>query len=248
MHRNDTIISQSGKHCGLNLEAILNGTDPHKYVVIRGYCGIIHYFIHTPYLTKWLTKIGVFPSSSLFALDRTHLLMQFLLVDVIVPQPSIWDTVTQFKLQSHWDDYIVLGIHIRTGLLEGNVGWGRFLEKDDIDVFYKEAMRSTRQLERIRPDKPVRWLVLVDNDGVKEEFRKRAGKYFLSTDLQVVHSKEGISKGIENSIVDNYILSECHLLILTMKSTYGYLAKHRCEASHRSIAPGSHKTSHFAVC
>ena len=229
------------------MEGILNGTDPHKYIVIRGYCGIIHYFIDTPYLTNWLTDVGVFPSSSLFALDRTHLLMQFLLVDVIVPQPHIWDAVVQFKVRSHWDNYTVIGIHIRSGLLEGNVGWGRFLEKEDVDVFYQNALRYTKKLERMSPEKQVKWLVLVDNEGVKEEFKQRAGKYYLSTDLQVVHSKEGVTKGIENSIIDNYILSECYTLILTMKSTYGYLAKHRCEASHRSIAPGSHKSSHSFV-
>ena len=39
----------------------------------------------------------------------------------------------------------------------------------------------------------------------------------------------------------SYLLSDCNVLILTMKSTYGYLAKHRCEAVHNSIAPGAYK-------
>ena len=170
-----------------------------------------------------------------------HYLLQFLYVDVMIPNPSIWSQVQQFKRQVQWDSMQVIGVHIRTGMLDGNVPWGRFLEKEDIDVFAVEAERHTQKLERRDRKKPVKWLVMADNKEVREAFKKTAGERYLSSERSVIHSKDGELKGIENSIIDSYLLSDCNVLILTMKSTYGYLAKHRCEAVHNSIAPGAYK-------
>ena len=168
LSQNDTFISEKSRSCGLDIPAIVNGSDPHKYIVIRGYCGILQHFVHSPTLTRWLVSVGVLPSRlepPRRALERTHWISQFLLVDVIVPHPSLWDTVVRFKEQVRWSEMKVVGMHVRTGLLEGNVGWGRFLEKEDVELFYEEAMSFTRRLQL---KGPVRWLVLVDNEEVKQ--------------------------------------------------------------------------------
>ena len=249
LSQNDTFISEKSRSCGLDIPAIVNGSDPHKYIVIRGYCGILQHFVHSPTLTRWLVSVGVLPSRlepPRRALERTHWISQFLLVDVIVPHPSLWDTVVRFKEQVRWSEMKVVGMHVRTGLLEGNVGWGRFLEKEDVELFYEEAMSFTRRLQL---KGPVRWLVLVDNEEVKQELKEKAGDYYLSTGLMVAHSKEGVAQGIENSLIDNYLLSECDALVLTSQSTYGYLAKHRTDVPTVNIGPGLYRKYYgWCVC
>ena len=206
-----------------------------------GACGLLNHFVHSPSLSQWMEDHGIVPPNTQNHLSRMHYLLQFLYVDVMIPNPSIWSQVQQFKRQVQWDSMQVIGVHIRTGMLDGNVPWGRFLEKEDIDVFAVEAERHTQKLERRDRKKPVKWLVMADNKEVREAFKKTAGERYLSSERSVIHSKDGELKGIENSIIDSYLLSDCNVLILTMKSTYGYLAKHRCEAVHNSIAPGAYK-------
>ena len=237
-----TIISQYGKNCNLDFESLLNRTDSHQYIVMNtGTCGLLNYFVHSTSLSQWMQDHGIIPSGKTTHLMRMHCLLQFLYVDVMIPNPSVWDQVQAFRNQVQWDSLQVIGIHVRTGMLDGNVPWGRFLEREDIPLFFREAERHSAKLKRANPAKPVKWLVMVDNKEIRNEFKEKAGEYYLSSERTVLHSKDGEIKGIENSIVDSYLLSECKVMILTMKSTYGYLSKHRGEAIHNSISPGLHK-------
>ena len=206
-----------------------------------GVCGFLNYFVNSPSLLQWMEDHGIMPPNTKTYQERMHYLLQFLYVDVMIPNPSIWSQVQKFKQQVQWDSFQVIGIHIRTGMLDGNVPWGRFLEKDDIALFAMKAERHTKKLERKDRKKPVKWLVMADNEKIREEFKNTAEEHYLSSERSVVHSKGGELKGIENSLVDSYLLSECEVLILTMKSTYGYLAKHRSGVIHNSIAPGAYK-------
>ena len=237
-----TFHSQYGKHCNLDLDAILSGEDSHQFIVMEtGACGLFNYFVQSPTLSQWMEDHGIVPPDAKTYQERMHYLLQFLYVDVMIPNPSIWSQVQQFKQQVQWDSVQVIGVHIRTGMLDGNVPWGRFLEKEDIGLFAMEAERYTKKFERRDRKKPVKWLVMADNEKIRKDFRQTAGEHYLSSERSVVHSKSGELKGIENSLIDSYLLSECDVLILTMKSTYGYLAKHRSGAIHNSIAPGAYK-------
>ena len=234
--------SQYGKYCNLDFDAILHGKDSHQYIVMEtGSCGLFHYFVKSPSLSQWMENHGIMPPNTKTYQERMHYLLQFLYVDVMIPSQSIWNQVQKFKQQVQWDSMQVIGIHIRTGMLDGNIPWGRFLEKEDIALFAMGAERHTKKLKRRDSKRPVKWLVMVDNEMIREDFKKMAGEHYFSSERSVIHSKGGELKGIENSLIDSYLLSECDVLILTMKSTYGYLAKHRSGAIHNSIAPGAYK-------
>ena len=55
----------------------------------------------------------------------------------------------------------------------------------------------------------------------------------------VAHTKTESRSAWKCSVVENYLLSECDFLVLTAKSTFGYLAKHRNEAEQSNIFPKS---------
>lgn len=189
----------------------------------------------------WLKEHGIISHTKMNAIDIYHRIMQFLLVDVLHPRENIMHQVNAYKESVHWDDHIVIGIHMRTGLLEGNVGWGRFMEEKDFDYFMVQAQRYTLKLQNLDATKQVKWFVLADNEKVKYDVKKEAGERFMTTNCTIAHSKNRRADGMFCSIVENYLLSDCKFLILTYKSTFGYLAKHRTDVGQLNVLPGSWK-------
>ena len=190
-------------------------------------------------LTKWLVENGIVESLSSSALENYHELMQFLYIDILHPLPVITDSVATIKKDLMWNHYSYFGLHIRSGLLEGNVGWGRFLEPRDVDYFIVQVTKYTERLER--RNKKVKWLVLSDSDRVKKKVKEAAKDRYTSLNCTVNHSKDANREGLKCSIIENYLLSDCYMLFLTARSTFGYLAKHRTEANEVSVHLGSWK-------
>lgn len=232
-------LSNDVDECGLDYTGILNGTVTTQYIIIRTTCKLDQYFTHTMSLRQWFYERGIIPDPKMNFVETYHKLMQFMLDDVIHPQQSVIDAINDYKKSIHWDDYNVLGMHLRTGLLEGNVGWGRFMEEKDVGVFLESAKRYTDRYEVYFPTKKVKWFVLADNEKVKKNVQKELGDYFITTNCTILHSKNRNSGGMFCSIVQNYLLSECKFLVLTFRSTYGYLAKHRTDVKQFNIQPGA---------
>lgn len=235
------VLSTDKGNCGLDLLGIINGTETRKHIIIRSSCGIERFFTHDRHVREWLVDNGIIDTPKMHEVDIYHRLMQFLLVDAIHPRENIIEGVNAFKNSVHWDNYTIIGIHLRTGLLEGNVGWGRFIEEDDINYFLMQANRQSLNLKRHIPNKDVKWFVLADNEGVKSTVAKEAGDRFLTANCTIAHSKNRNANGMYCSFVENYLLSDCNFLILTYKSTFGYLAKHRTDVSQLNVLPGSWK-------
>ena len=120
------------------------------------------------------------------------------------------------------------------------MGWGRFLEKRDVDHFLSLAKKKTKRILRSSNPRDVKWFVLSDSVQVRERIMKEAGDRFFTYNCTVVHSKSRDLSGWKCSVIENYLLSECDYLILTAKSTFGYLAKHRTEVEQSNIFPKSY--------
>ena len=237
----EKIISTDKGDCGLDLVGIINGTVTNKNIIIRTSCRIDQFFVHSPVVRKWLKDNGIISDMRAHEIDIYHRIMQFLFVDVVQPRDEIIQAVQQYKNSVNWTNYSVLGIHLRTGLLEGNVGWGRFMEERDLEYFMIQAKRHTKKLKRIYPDREVKWFVLADNEKVKYDIQKEAGDSFITTNCTIAHSKNHNADGIFCSLVENFLLSDCNYLILTFRSTFGYLAKHRTDVGQVNVQPGSWK-------
>ena len=240
MNNPHAVISNGKRGCGIDLPSILNGTNPNRFIIIRSSCGIGHEFVHRSLLTKWLVDNGIVGRSPSDALQKYHEILQFLFIDVLHPLPVITDAVAAIEKELMWSQYSYFGIHIRSGLLEGNVGWGRFLEPRDVQYFIAQATKYTPRVER-REEKKVKWLVLSDADGVKKEVMEAAKDRYTGVNCTVSHSKDASHEGLKCSIIENYLLSDCSMLFLTAKSTFGYLAKHRTEVAQISVHPGAWK-------
>ena len=198
-----------------------------------------HFFTHDQQFKEWLKYYHIIDNTEMDSVSIYHRLHQFLLVDALHPREVILDAVNQFKQSVQWDNYTVFGMHIRTGLLEGNIGWGRFLEEEDIQYFISEALRITTQRQKIDTSKPVKWLVLVDSKAVKRKVSKALGDQVIVSNCTVHHSKYLDSHAMFCSFVENYLLSDCKFLMLTFKSTYGYLARYRTDVNQINVLPGT---------
>lgn len=199
--------------------------------------------MHDASLRSWLRAHGIIRRSQRHALDVYHRLLQFLFVDVVQPQPEIQSAVAAFREAVGWAGCYVIGLHVRTGLLEGNVGWGRFLQRRDVDRFVEAARQRTERAERATKEgraRPVRWLVLSDSEEARRRVEEAAGPGVVwRPNCTVAHTKTESRSAWKCSVVENYLLSECDYLVLTAKSTFGYLAKHRNEAEQSNIFPKS---------
>ena len=103
------------------------------------------------------------------------------------------------------------------------------------------AKQQTAREAKKKPGKakPVRWFVLSDNAEAKKQLEEAAEGAFWTYNCTVAHTKTMNRDAWKCSIVENYLLSECDYLILTAKSTFGYLAKHRNEAEQSNVFPKS---------
>ena len=194
--------------------------------------------MHDAALRAWLRAQGIVRRSQRGAGDVYHRLLQFLFVDVVQPLPEVRSAVTAFRARVQWERFYVIGIHVRTGLLEGNVGWGRFLFRRDLERFVALAQQRARRAKARSGAREVRWFVLSDSEAAKRRLEAAAGGDGVwEYNCTVAHTKSMSRSAWKCSIVENYLLSECDYLILTAKSTFGYLAKHRSEAEQSNVFP-----------
>ena len=239
MHLRDTVLREFDDDCDADVTQLLRGNHSARFFVLRRSCGIDHRFVHDAALRGWLRAHGIIRRSQRNALDVYHRLLQFLFVDVVQPQPEIRRAVEAFRGSVGWSGFYVIGMHVRTGLLEGNVGWGRFLRRKDVDRFVEIAEKRTERVERGKKGKPVRWFVLSDNEEARRRVEEAGKGVVWTSNCTVAHTKTVSRSAWKCSVVENYLLSECDYLILTAKSTFGYLAKHRNEAEQSNIFPKS---------
>lgn len=241
MYQPDALILDGRGKCKDSIPGILNGTIPNRLIIVRDSCMIEQEFVHQPALNQWLVDNGITSRRKLNDVQKYHQILQFLFVDLLFPLPSITDRVAAIKKELDWGNHYFIGMHIRSGLLEGNVGWGRFLEPQDVDFFISQAKQYTQRAERRGYEHPVKWLVLSDNSALRQRVKEEGKDYYVTTNCTLSHSKNANVAGMQCSLVENYLLSDCNMLMLTAKSTFGYLAKHRTEAPQVNVYPGTWK-------
>ena len=155
MYQPDALILDGRGKCKDSIPGILNGTIPNRLIIVRDSCMIEQEFVHQPALNQWLVDNGITSRRKLNDVQKYHQILQFLFVDLLFPLPSITDRVAAIKKELDWDNHYFIGMHIRSGLLEGNVGWGRFLEPQDVDFFISQAKQYTSGETRLRASREV---------------------------------------------------------------------------------------------
>lgn len=91
---------------------------------------------------------------------------------------------------------------------------------------------------------PVVWYVVSDQETVRDSFRMKHPQYVITTSCDMTHTNRArVQKGDPGfvcALVENYLLSSSDVLVLTTRSTYGYLARHRTNAPYVTINLGDY--------
>ena len=176
--------------------------------------------------------------------------------------------IDAFQARVRWAEHYVIGIHIRTGGM-GHEGtrWGRFLNAKDVAVFKAYAAALTHSFEngaaqgmnlrradpgerdrievKMKARMPVLWYVVSDQDAQKEEWRAEFGEMVQFTQCEMKHTNKGRQKkadpGFTCALLENYLLSLSDTLVLTTRSTYGYLARHRTNVPFVTVDLGDYQ-------
>ena len=184
----------------------------------------------------------------------------------MTPRPSIQQIIDQYKQQFQWDEYYMVGIHIRTGgVNKERIHWGRFLEDKDVQMFKKYAKmleksykggvlegyvkKSTGEedgvpvsVQKFFNKAPIRFYVLSDQDMIKDQIMDELGEEAVTTKCEMTHTNRSRKKkddpGFICALVENYLLSSTDFMILTTRSTYGYLARHRTNSPFIAVDKG----------
>ena len=144
--------------------------------------------------------------------------------------------------------------------------WGRFLDEKDVRLFKRyvteltEAYESGKNVLQLgRKDDfyaalvqkkqemklPVKWYVLSDQDGIRAEFEKEYPEYVVGTKCEMSHTNQALSKkddpGFMCALVESYLLSSTDVMVLTKRSTYGNLARHRTHAPFVTVDKGDYE-------
>ena len=107
----------------------------------------------------------------------------------------------------------------------------------------KKSLR-TEMAGNVPAKRGVAWYVLSDQDSVKAQFAKKYPQYVVSTSCDMTHTNRGrevkADPGFTCALVENYLLSMSDVMILTTRSTYGYLARHRTNTPYVTVDIGDY--------
>lgn len=254
------IVEKSNK-CPFDPVDVCNGKETARFVVMRSTCLTTQKLTRVKEEKRWFISHGILPSALLSLQEMAHHIYRFLYREVMVPRPWVQERIDGFKAKVDWDQKHVIGIHVRTGgVSKERTRWGRFLNEKDVTLFYKYAMAITNALEEgkslaqsslrsevegnVPAKQGVVWYVLSDQDSIKSQFVSRHSSYVVSTNCDMTHTNRGreikADPGFTCALVENYLLSASDVMILTTRSTYGYLARHRTNTPYITVDVGDY--------
>ena len=234
---------------------------------MRSTCLTIQNLVKNKDDKRWFSDRGITPKTLISAAEVVHHINRFLYREVMTPREKVSKAIAAFKKETAWDDHFVIGIHIRTGSVnKERVRWGRFLDEEDVRLFKEYTMGVTiayengRKLVRTKKTdnyvlqkiaemqsqkRPVMWYVLSDQDSIKDEWKERSPDYVIETHCEMTHTNKALSNkddpGFLCALVESYLLSDTDIMVLTQRSTYGNLARHRTHAPYMTIDIGDYK-------
>ena len=250
-----TLFVLKTNECPFDPVSVVQGNEQARFIVMRSTC------LTTQHLTKlreekrWFIDHGIAPRGLVSPQEVAHHIYRFLYHDVMVPRPWVQEMIDDFKRETAWDSHYTVGVPVRTGgVSREGTRWGRFLNEKDVKLFERYALFVTRAYEegnpmgvsRVREEtgKKVMWYVLSDQEYVKDSLKKKYPQYVVHTNCDMTHTNKGRTMkhdpGFTCALVENYLLSSTDIMVLTSRSTYGYLARHRSNAPYVAIDLGDY--------
>lgn len=263
---NNTLIVEKTNQCPFNTVDLAHGKVDARFVVFRSTCLTAQQLVKNKPDKKWFAERGIVSRTLLSPQETLHHIYRWLYAEVMTPRPMILDRINEYKMQFDWDHKYMVGVHIRTGgVNKERIRWGRFLNEKDIQMFkkyskmlltnyekgiltgYIEKKLIDGEMKAIGQEKfdrhyPLNFYVLSDQDGVKENILDDLGEKAVTTRCDMTHTnkarKQKDDPGFICALIENYLLSSSDFLILTTRSTYGYLARHRTNSPYVTIDIG----------
>ena len=264
----DTLIVEKTNQCPFNPLDVCHGKVDARFIVMRSTCLTVQQLIKERLDKSWLTDRGVLAKTLMAPQEMVHHVLRFLYREAMVPRPWIQAQIDAFQTRVQWTNHFVIGIHVHTGGM-GHEGlrWGRFLNEKDVAVFKAYAGALTRSFKngaaqgmnlrradpsdvdrielKMKAKMQVLWYVVSDQDTLKEEWKEEFGNLVEFTQCEMKHTNKGRQKkvdpGFTCALLENYLLSMADTLVLTTRSTYGYLARHRTNVPFVTIDLGDYQ-------
>lgn len=254
--------------CPFNPLDVCHGKVDARFIVMRSTCLTVQQLIKERSDKSWLTDRGIMAKTLIAPQEMVHHVLRFLYREAMTPRRWVQAQIDAFQARVRWAEHYVIGIHIRTGGM-GHEGtrWGRFLNAKDVAVFKAYAAALTHSFEngaaqgmnlrradpgerdrievKMKARMPVLWYVVSDQDAQKEEWRAEFGEMVQFTQCEMKHTNKGRQKkadpGFTCALLENYLLSLSDTLVLTTRSTYGYLARHRTNVPFVTVDLGDYQ-------
>ena len=264
----NTLMVKQSNECPFDTVAACHGEVDAKFIVLRSTCLTIQNLVKNKSDKRWFAEQGVTPKTLSGPKEVVHHINRFLYREVMTPREKVAKAIEAFKKETAWSDHFVIGMHIRTGSVnKERVRWGRFLAEDDVKLF-KEYMRTLTRAyesggelvhtakrsesfvlqalkEKEAKKLSVKWYVLSDQDGIKEAMEKENPEYVIETRCAMSHTNQALKSkddpGFMCALVESYLLSDTDMMVLTKRSTYGNLARHRTHAPFVTVDMGDYK-------
>lgn len=260
------IVEKSGE-CPFDTVAACHGEVDARFIVLRSTCLTAQNLVKNRGDKRWFADHGVVMSTLVTAKEVVHDISRFLYREVMTPREKVAEMISAYQKELRWSDSFMVGVHIRTGSVnKERVKWGRFLDEKDVRLFKRyvteltEAYESGKNVLQLgRKDDfyaalvqkkqemklPVKWYVLSDQDGIRTEFEKEYPEYVVGTKCEMSHTNQALSKkddpGFMCALVESYLLSSTDVMVLTKRSTYGNLARHRTHAPFVTVDKGDYE-------
>ena len=258
-----TLMVLKTNECPFDPLDVCHGEEDARFIVMRSTCLTAQQMIKNRNDKLWLSQNGILPHSLISLQEMAHHIYRFLYREVMVPRDWVQNQIDQFKQSVDWEHKYVIGIHIRTGGVQSEViRWGRFLNEKDVRLFKRYASTisisyekgtplggrtnyymKSNEMEKFNNRYPVLWYVVSDQKSIKDTFLR--SDRVVSTNCALVHTNRARENkedpGFTCALIENYLLSSSDILVLTKRSTYGYLARHRTNAPFVTIDVGDFK-------
>lgn len=260
---NNTLIVEKTNQCPFNTVDLVHNQVDARFVVFRSTCLTAQQLVKNKMDKRWFSDRGITTRILVPPQETLHHIYRWLYAEVMTPRPFIMEKINSYKTQFDWDHRYMVGIHIRTGGVHKEViHWGRFLSEKDVALFKKYALQIQKNyqkgiltgyvenklmegeehghsVEKFNRKYPLGFYVLSDQESVKMKLVEGLGETAVTTQCDMTHTnvarKSKENPGFICALIENYLLSSADILVLTTRSTYGYLARHRTNSPFVSV-------------
>lgn len=190
------------------------------------YCDVLVNLLSAKNYSNDLIRMGLISQKSYKNYRHQSIEIHFLIYNYfIIPSNPIRVFLKKYKKM--WEEYFIIGVHIRTNRKNWNEAAGPFQNQTGINNTIHELVKSTKEFNKTN----TKWFIATDNEDILEYFKSNYPQYLLTVEgMPINHSKRSNTEtdlGVYHSILDSYLLSYCDSLILTASSTFSTMAWHR---------------------